>query len=282
MIRISTSPSDPAATSPPPVIPSTVRRTVLAYHELCSEAIGYRYALSSCQFEQHLQLVARLQNSFAPDKQPLTVSFDDGHISNYTHALPLLEKYSCKAVFFVIAGRIGAHQDSMTWAHLRELVSLGYQVESHSWSHKFLTECHDSELRDELVRSKETLEDRLGNSVQGLSAPHGRWNGRVLKACSDAGYSRLYTSDPWSATRGMKQGEVIGRLVMVQAMDVVRLLHWLSMGRARAGLQRTQYILKHSARQILGNKLYYRLWARFSGWHGPDDTMLNGNHELPR
>jgi peptidoglycan/xylan/chitin deacetylase (PgdA/CDA1 family) len=279
MILVSNPPSDPAVAAPV-TAPSKLRRSargaVLAYHELSPDATGYSYALSCRQFERHLQFAAQLHDPSAGEKLPLTFSFDDGHISNYTHALPLLQKYACKAIFFVIAGRIGENKDFMTWTHLRELISLGHQVESHSWSHKFLTGCPDSDLREELVRSRGTLEDRLSTAVQALSAPHGRWDGRVLKACRDVGYRHLYTSDPWPSWRRINQIEVSGRLVMVQSMDAAGLLHWLTMGHAEAGLRRTQYALKRSARRVLGDKFYYRLWARFSGWTGPEDTMVNG------
>ncbi|HLK53294.1 MAG TPA: polysaccharide deacetylase family protein [Candidatus Angelobacter sp.] len=250
---------------------------VLAYHELSPDVTDYSYALSCGQFEQHLQLAAQLQGQSAKARPPIkvSVSFDDGHLSNYTHALPLLEKYGCKAIFFVIVGRIGQHKDFMTWDHLRELAALGHKVESHSWSHKFLTDCLDSDLHDELTRSRKTLEDRLSSPVEALSAPHGRWNRRLLRACAGAGYRQLYTSDPWPSSV-MREVEVIGRLVMVQSLDATRLLHWLTMGRAETGLRRMQFLLKQSARRVLGNKLYYHLWARFSGWNGPEDTMLNG------
>ena len=261
----------------PLILPRAARATVLAYHELFPHATDYSYSLSSGQFESHLQLGVHLCNHSRGAGLPLIYSFDDGHISNYTHALPLLEKYSCKAIFFVIAGRVSQHKDFMTWTHLRELTSLGHRVESHSWSHKFLTDCPAVDLREELERSRETLEDRLATSVKALSAPHGRWDRRVLNNCAEAGYEQLYTSDPWSSSLKFKPVELIGRLVMVQSMNSTGLLNWLTMGRTEAGLRRAQSVLKRSARQMMGNKLYYRLWARFSGWKGPDDTTWNGN-----
>ncbi len=253
------------------------RRTVLAYHELSSDAVSYRYALTCRQFEDHLKLALQLDSNSSGSKPSLVLSFDDGHISNYFSALPLLEKYSCKAIFFVIVGRMGEHKEFMTWTHLRELVALGHRVEAHSWSHRFLPDCSDADLREELTRSKETLESRLGTPVEAFSAPHGRWDRRVLRACADAGYRSLYTSDPWRRSRSLEHMEVIGRLVMVQSMDATRLLNWLTMGPAEAGRRRAQYALKRSAQRLLGNRLYYQLWTRLSGWRGGNDTLLKSN-----
>jgi peptidoglycan/xylan/chitin deacetylase (PgdA/CDA1 family) len=277
MTLVSNPPSEPAVAGTeraPLTLRRAARSAVLDYHELSPAGSGYRYALSCRQLEDHLELFLQLRQR-AAGPGPLIFSFDDGHISNYTQALPLLEKYSCKAIFFVIVGRIGEQKDFMAWTHLKELVSLGHQVQSHSWSHKFLTECSDCDLREELVRSRETIEDRLAVSCQALSAPHGRWDRRVLRACASAGYRRLYTSDPWSAYLGTLPVKVIGRLIMVQSMDAAHLLNWLTMGHAEVGVRRAEYVLKRSAQRVLGRKLYYRLWARFSGWDGPEDTELS-------
>src|SRR5215831_2716923 len=259
----------------PLAVRRTLRPTVLAYHELSAERTVYSYALSCRDFEEHLSLAARL-SSDGDNNAPIAISFDDGHISNYSSALPLLEKYSRKAIFFVIVGRIGEQKDFMTWAHLKELVALGHRVEAHGWSHTLLTNCSDSELRNELERSREVLQERTGAPVTALSAPHGRWDRRVARACAAAGYRQLYTSSPWSSRRTLDSVELIGRLIAVQSMDATRLLRWLTMGRAEAGLHRTQYALKQSARFLVGDKLYYQWWTRFSGWNGGDDALLNG------
>lgn len=257
----------------PVAIRRTLRPTVLAYHELSAEATAYSYALTCRSFEEHLQLAAELSSM---GELPLVLTFDDGHISNYTLALPLLQKYSCKAIFFVIGSRIGEQKDFMTWAHLRELVSLGHRVEAHGWSHSFLTHCSDVELHSELVRTREALEDGLGAPVSALSAPHGRWNRRVLKACAVAGYRLLFDSNPWLGRRGLDGVEVVGRLMAVQSLDSSRLLHWMTMSGLEAALRRTQHAAKRSARFLLGDKLYYQLWTRFSGWNGHHDAMLDG------
>ncbi len=248
-----------------------LRLTVLAYHELASQSVAYQYTLSCPQFEDHLRLAARFRSITAPSQGQLVISFDDGHMSNYASALPLLEKYGCKAIFFVIVGRIGERKDFMTWRHLQELVSLGHRVEAHGWSHTFLTSCSDTDLDIEVGRSKRTLEDRLGAPVKALSAPHGRWNARVRRACEQAGYRELYTSNPWASRSDSRPVEVLGRLVVVQSMNADRLAHWLTMGAAEAAVQRTKQTLKDSARYLLGDKLYYQVWSRFSGWSGPDD-----------
>jgi len=246
------------------------RSTVLAYHEVTPEEVAYQYALSCRQLEDHLQLALRVRGE-APAQEPLVISFDDGHISNHELALPLLQRYSSKAIFFVIAGRIGHRKDFMSWNQLKDLVARGHRVEAHGWSHVFLTSCTDADLRDEVRKSKETIEDRLGAPVRALSAPHGRWDSRVARACEEAGYQELYTSNPWLSRRNRGNLIVQGRLVAVQSLDARQLLHWLTMGSGEAALHRVRQNMKDSARYLLGDQLYYRMWSRFSKWSGPED-----------
>jgi peptidoglycan/xylan/chitin deacetylase (PgdA/CDA1 family) len=247
------------------------RSAVIAYHEVTPEEIPYQYALSCRQLEDHLRLVSRVKGEVGSFQESLVISFDDGHISHYELALPVLERYSVKAIFFVIAGRIGKRKDFMTWNHLKDLVAQGHRVEAHGWSHTFLTSCNDAELRNEVRGSKEMIEDRVGVPVRALSAPHGRWDSRVARACEDAGYRELYTSNPWVSRRNGKNLAVLGRLVATQSMDTDHLLRWLTMGSAEAARHRFKQNLKDSARYLLGDRLYYRMWSRFSKWSGPED-----------
>jgi polysaccharide deacetylase len=248
---------------------STLAPMVLTYHETCESEPTYEYALSCPKLEEHLQLVADLRQN--PRGRKFILTFDDGHISNYHSALPLLEKYSCQAIFFVIVGRIGTDERFMDWRQLRELVSLGHQIEAHSWSHIFLTRCSDPQLQCELRQSKQTLEDQLGVPVDSLSAPHGRWNDRLVGACVECGYRKLYVSDPWMESKRLRGLEIIGRLMVRRSMDGAGLKNWFNMGPMEAICRRAQYSLRQSARSTLGDSLYHRLWCWCSGWEGPDD-----------
>jgi len=248
------------------------RDAVLTYHEICPAPSRYSYSLDVGQLDEHLRVVKELSLHCPAGRPAVTVSFDDGHLSNYSHALPLLERHDCRATFFVLAGRIGRDERSMNWMHLRELVSRGHRVESHGWSHRLLTHCTGAELREELIRSKKTIEDGIGRLVGAISAPHGRWNRRVLQACGAAGYESLFTSDPWSRSRDPQSPRLVGRLIVVQKMDARRLLKWLTMGPTEARVRRIPYALRRMVRSTLGDRTYYRLWSLWSGWEGPDDA----------
>ena len=69
----------------------------------------------------------------------LTYSFDDGHITTYTRALPILEKYgqvgTANVVLDLVQGRSGHPGDWMDSTQLIDLENRGWEICSHSITH---------------------------------------------------------------------------------------------------------------------------------------------------
>jgi peptidoglycan/xylan/chitin deacetylase (PgdA/CDA1 family) len=241
----------------------------LTYHEIELEDSPDLYRLSYSQLEEHLHFVTefgRASQGMAPE---LKVTFDDGHVSNYWYIPALLEKYPCQAVFFVPAGWVGTRANAMTWGQLKELASLGYEVQSHSWSHRRLTRCSPSDLQAEVQRSRLTIEDRLGIEVSSISIPYGRWNRRVLEACARAGYKNVYTSDPWLVPTNRAGVHVWGRLTVLNTMGPNDLRRLLTLKEIPLLLQQSKYQTKELAKFLLGDRVYHWLWRHFVGLDEP-------------
>lgn len=76
-------------------------------------------------------------------------------------------------------------ETELTDAARRESVTLG----AHGWTHANLTRLDGAELRAELGRPLEWLEERFpGSLVRWLSLPYGRGDDRVVSAAVEAGY----------------------------------------------------------------------------------------------
>jgi peptidoglycan/xylan/chitin deacetylase (PgdA/CDA1 family) len=238
---------------------------ILAYHEITQESSRYRYSVSRDLLDAHLQIVAGFREYHRGMVSAPEVTFDDGERSNYVHGLGLLEKHSLKATFFVIAGWMGSQHGFMTWPELREIVSLGHQVQSHGWSHRALTERSDSELREELDRSKRTLEDHLGVPVDALSVPYGRWDDRLLRACAAAGYRRVYISNPWMPPQQREGVELPGRYMVQRSLKARQLRRLLAGDPAYRFFLRSQYRMKEMLRSSIGHAAYHRLWLFLAG-----------------
>jgi peptidoglycan/xylan/chitin deacetylase (PgdA/CDA1 family) len=233
-------------------------RWILTYHEVEPEKSNYIYAVTSRQLDEQLKLVAE-RNRRGAEVTELT--FDDGHISNFEVARPLVERHALKAVFFVTVCRVGTHPQTMSWGQLRTLTDAGHSVQSHGWSHKFLIHCSPTELRDELSRSKAELEDRTGMPVDSISVPGGRWNARVLRAAADAGYRRVYTSEFWRET-AVRQGVLVtGRFMVRSDMSAAQIEKLLSTDVQSLRMMRAKNFVKNAVRRVVGDRLYHRLWC---------------------
>lgn len=238
----------------------------LLYHELRTEPAAYSYALSCARFQAQLELMRSLpETSYAP-----VVTFDDGHLSNYTHALPLLEQAGVKAHFFITAGWTGTRSEYMTPAQIRAVHKAGHSIGGHGWTHTLLTQCSAAELRHELRDARSLLEDHISAPVTSLSLPGGRSNAGVLEACREAGYTTVWTSVPESS-RSLNALEV-GRFNILAGHTDEFLRKLLDPASGQLARVRRVSRIKSLGQRVLGDRLYARLWAMVNRQEGEQKT----------
>ncbi|HEY2363881.1 MAG TPA: polysaccharide deacetylase family protein [Candidatus Angelobacter sp.] len=252
---------------------SANRNMVLAYHEVMPES-NYAYCVASESFAEQLRLLDSLRKTKSLDAQ---ITFDDGEQSQFHNALPLLAQHGFRATYFVTPGLIGTAAKFLGWNDLKALQAAGHSIQSHGWSHKFLTFCSEAELTHELRASKQSLEDNLGTGVEEISVPGGRWNRRVLQACAAAGYRRVYVSDPWVETEigGLK---VIGRFMVRRTTTIAELEKIVAKDPVTLRKLRLRSQLKEGVVSMLGDSLYHRLWCRLTGYNDFEAARQQGMH----
>ncbi|MBP5165749.1 MAG: polysaccharide deacetylase family protein [Oscillospiraceae bacterium] len=130
-----------------------------------------------------------------PDR-PVIISFDDGYLNNYIYALPILKKYSSKAVLSVIAGAADAFTEAgdenpayahLSWPRLLEMRDSGLiELQNHSYDmHKpgprigccrmadeTLTEFENIFTAD-AARAQEALYRHTGAAASTFAYPYG-------------------------------------------------------------------------------------------------------------
>lgn len=233
-------------------------RLYLLYHELRPGGSRYSYVLDTAQFEEHVDLFVRLRKSNDAGLWP-EVTFDDGHLSNIEFAAPILQARKLSARFFLTAGWIGKKRGFMTWSDVHALIKMDQTIGAHGWTHALLTHCSEEELHTELSTARLTLEDKLGTAITTMSLPGGRYNRRVLAACTKAGYTQVFTSEPKAEL--LPLGTTIGRLNIHGDMSP----EWIEkLFQPQTGVLshlQHQYRIKETAKTILGDWLYDKLWA---------------------
>jgi peptidoglycan/xylan/chitin deacetylase (PgdA/CDA1 family) len=132
----------------------------------------------------------------------IVISFDDGYASCFEQGIGILETFGCKAIQFLVSGRIGKANDwdatgeaIMEKSQVREWLAAGHQIGSHTVSHPDLTRLPSRHAREEIQASRKWLEDTFGIAVSQFSYPQGAFDDRILEMVREAGYNTAVTSE---------------------------------------------------------------------------------------
>jgi len=148
--------------------------------------------------------VARLALGSLPARGAFVITFDDGFRNVHQIALPILRRLGYTATVFVPTDHVGGSATwtmrpglpqlpLMSWEELAELQAAGLDIQSHACSHPFLTTLTPAEAERELVESKRTIEERLGNTADLFCYPYGDGNAAVAELLRSSGYRGAVT-----------------------------------------------------------------------------------------
>jgi peptidoglycan/xylan/chitin deacetylase (PgdA/CDA1 family) len=134
-------------------------------------------------------------------RRPVVLSFDDGYLSDYTHARPALRRLGWPGVLNLELRNLG--KGGITEHQVRALMAAGWEVDSHTLTHPDLTTVGDARLRRELAGSRREIRRRFGSpAAEFFCYPAGRYDARVVAAVRAAGYRGATTVDEGLGTRG--------------------------------------------------------------------------------
>ncbi|HXH08792.1 MAG TPA: polysaccharide deacetylase family protein [Alphaproteobacteria bacterium] len=131
--------------------------------------------------------------------KPIILTFDDGFMSIYRYAFPVLKQYGMKATVFATPDPASENftkqagvDAPLTPEQMREMSDYGIAIESHGMTHRYLTEMPPELARWELEESKKVLERIVGKPVQFLCIPSGAYNRTVRRLAKEAGYKAVF------------------------------------------------------------------------------------------
>lgn len=170
---------------------------VIYYHDIGTDYT--KMGTPSDLFWAHIAAAKNAGWTFRPEFCPgvqkrLTICFDDGFRGIWTDREKFV-KEGIRPIVFIAVDLVGS-PGYLNWEEILALQNMGFVFQSHTWSHRPLTEVPAEELSRELGEAKGFLSERLGHEVTMLCFPCGFFNERVLKACGDAGYTTLWGSFP--------------------------------------------------------------------------------------
>ena len=227
----------------PPALPASeisAQVPILMYHHL-SEDVTNSEMVSPEQFEAQIRALSEagytgvsfdelqgyvLRGEPLPEK-PVVITFDDGYLSNYTLAYPILQKYGMKATIFAIGVSFGkdhykdtgyamtphfgaAEAKEMTDSGLISIQSHTYDM--HQWPpyedgsaavrENILPLAGESEeayvraLTEDFTKSRAQLEDATGQPVDVLAYPAGQYSTLAQVTLQELGVHVTLSTNP--------------------------------------------------------------------------------------
>jgi len=191
---------------------------VLTYHKVVRgpEEHPEFYSVRAEELERHIELLhqnnfrilspADLLNAEAQSGSACVLSFDDGTLDHFEVVKPLLERLSCRGLFFVPsakldrAGRLSSDQ-------VRELGTSGHSIGSHSNEHSRLDRLPEEDVRVQLEVSQQKITRIIGNPTSFFAPPGGFYNRLVKNLALESGFSVIRTMR-WGCNRHLDLADV--------------------------------------------------------------------------
>jgi peptidoglycan/xylan/chitin deacetylase (PgdA/CDA1 family) len=214
-----------------PVVDQTAQTIIFCYHRLVDKIHTPWTEITPAAFEAQMKELKDRGITVIPMQDLLAwkrgeknipprcavITFDDGWKSQYEVAWPIMKKYGYPFTMFIYTegvrgGALGGGE-AITWEQLADMRDNGIDIEAHSATHQDLREGHNIMLvssgkrtktkltgpqyeqwiQNEVVGSKQLLEQRLGIKVNCFAVPFGSYNEHVKEIARGAGYEAMFT-----------------------------------------------------------------------------------------
>jgi peptidoglycan/xylan/chitin deacetylase (PgdA/CDA1 family) len=215
-----------------PVVDQTAQVIIFCYHRLVDKIRYPGTEITPAAFEAQMKELKDRGITVIPMQDLLAwkrgeknipprcavVSFDDGWKSQYEVGWPIMKKYGYPFTMFIYTegvrgGSLGGGE-AITWEQLADMRDNGVDIQAHSATHQDLREGHtimianpggkrtrtkltgpqyEQWMQNEVVGSKQLLEQRLGIKVNCFAVPFGNYNEHVKETARKSGYEAMFT-----------------------------------------------------------------------------------------
>jgi peptidoglycan/xylan/chitin deacetylase (PgdA/CDA1 family) len=138
------------------------------------------------------QLMAYLDHGTPLPSKPIMLTFDDGDESQYTVALPELDKAGYKAVFFVMTVSLN-RPNYFAKDQVKELAAKGHVIGCHTWDHHMTTKYTPEDWVKQVEKPRALLAQLSGSPVKYFAYPFGLWNEPAVSHLKNYGFTAAFS-----------------------------------------------------------------------------------------
>lgn len=209
--------SPPASEGTNPV-PEEMETTILLYHYIeplspanSTDKLRANYITTPETLEKHLkylrdnnyvsidlyQLYDSLNNGTELPEKTVVITFDDGDVSVYTYAFPLMNRYGFTGTIFMITQFTEENRKGfLTWDQALEMARAGWRLEPHTKTHPSLRGNSREYQREQINGSIQSLKERLGYMPRFFAYPYGEYDATSIAVACEVGLWGAVTTNP--------------------------------------------------------------------------------------
>jgi peptidoglycan/xylan/chitin deacetylase (PgdA/CDA1 family) len=109
----------------------------------------------------------------------ISITFDDGQLSQYQNARPILSARGMPATFYFVGDAFGWGGSSMTAAQARQLITEGHEAGNHTKSHPDLTTLAAGAINTQFSGAQSSILSATGKTPTSCAYPYGAYNSTV-------------------------------------------------------------------------------------------------------
>ena len=153
-------------------------------------------------------------------ERKILLTVDDGLLSFYQNAWPILKEKKIPFILFVNTREVGSF-NYMNWEQILELHNNeNVEIGNHSHSHEYLVEENSETIKEDIGKSIKIFEEQLGENSKFFSYPFGEYSSEFKEIIKDLGFKYAFgqhsgvideTKDLWELPRfpiNEKYGEI--------------------------------------------------------------------------
>lgn len=245
---------------------------IFEYHDLSEKPHKARdfhspYILLKKKFYQQMEWLSKneyytltiddLLRNDIPEKA-VVLTFDDGHISNYKLAFPILKEFNFVATFFIVHNFVG-QKNYIAKEHILEMHKEGMKFESHSSTHSYILSLSKEKIIQELRESKEKIESILKSQINYFSVPYGFYNKYLILSLKYFGYKGLVTEDFGYYKLKNSSFQIIPRFTVKSNMTLNKVKNIAEKRKIRLVTDYSVDICLRNLKKLFGYRIYIHL-----------------------